>query len=387
MRFKTTVSIAVAALIFTSCNQSTKRVLITNKLPFERREVVSIALSEIGNDAATHQWKTLDEDSVLANQLLDTNSDSIPDELLVYVSVAANGQKEIELTPLHEVKNPSPTVTYSRFVPERTDDYAWENDLVAFRTYGPVAQQLVEEGKQGGTLSSGLDCWLKRVNYPIIDKWYKKYTDGGTYHKDDGEGYDPYHVGKSRGCGGIGVWKNDSLYISKNFISYKKVIDGPIRNVFELTYAPWSADGSIIRETKRITIDAGNQLYRIDDLLSSEGVLPDITIGITLHDKKGSVSTDSLHGIFSYWEPIDDSELGTAVVVNSENLVSFRDFRTTKKDLSHLYITVKPRETVSYHTGFAWKKAGIVTDANSWNTYLSQFSQRLKSPLTVQIKE
>src|SRR5205085_8225450 len=99
--------------------------------------------------------------------------------------------------------------TYSRFVPERIDDYAWENDRVAFRTYGPVTQRIVEEGKPGGTLSSGLDCWLKRVPYPVIDKWYKKSIEGGSYHKDEGEGYDPYHVGLSRGCGGIGVWKND----------------------------------------------------------------------------------------------------------------------------------------------------------------------------------
>ncbi|MFP3822536.1 DUF4861 family protein, partial [Bacillus sp. SIMBA_008] len=49
--------------------------------------------------------------------------------------------------------------TYARFVPERIDDFAWENERVAFRTYGPEAQRLVDEGKEGGTLSSGIDIW------------------------------------------------------------------------------------------------------------------------------------------------------------------------------------------------------------------------------------
>ena len=31
--------------------------------------------------------------------------------------------------------------TYARFVPEREDDFAWENDLVAFRAYGPAMRR------------------------------------------------------------------------------------------------------------------------------------------------------------------------------------------------------------------------------------------------------
>ena len=40
---------------------------------------------------------------------------------------------------------------FSRIVPERIDDYTWENDKVAFRTYGPAAQSLVEGGKKGAS--------------------------------------------------------------------------------------------------------------------------------------------------------------------------------------------------------------------------------------------
>ena len=89
--------------------------------------------------------------------------------------------------------------TFARYVPERIDDFAWENDKIAFRAYGPKARK--------GAENSGIDCWLKRVEYPIIDKWYGQ-MNTKTYHKDWGEGHDPYHVGSSAGCGGTCIWLN-----------------------------------------------------------------------------------------------------------------------------------------------------------------------------------
>jgi hypothetical protein len=379
------------AVLFIGCeNNAVRTASIKNKLSFARNEVITITLDDIspqGQTKKTH-YKVTTGDSILSHQLVDINNDSSADELLIYAHLKPNEEKEIRIESSTTTFNVNTDpFTFSRFVPERTDDYAWENDLVAFRTYGPVAQQLVEQGKEGGTLSSGLDCWLKRVHYPVINKWYKKYTEGGTYHKDDGEGYDPYHVGKSRGCGGIVVWKNDSLYVSKNFISYRKIIDGPIRNVFELTYAPWGADGITIRETKQISIDAGNQLYKVKEIVDADGSIPNITIGLTLHDKKGRTFADSLKGVFGYWEPVDDAEIGTGIVIDSATVISHLDYRTEKKDLSHLYVIVKPRGQVSYYTGFAWSKAGAITTDRQWINYLDQFSQRLRSPIFVQLNK
>jgi hypothetical protein len=371
------------AIISISCSEKKQRtVIVTNHLPYDRREVVKLDLKQL-NEALADHYDVFDGDSALASQVLDSDDDSIPDALLIYITVKGSSHKEIRLNPRKD--NHSPTVTYARFVPERTDDYAWENDRVAFRTYGPVAQKLVEEGKPGGTLSSGIDCWLKRVDYPIIDKWYEKYVNGGSYHQDDGEGYDPFHVGRSRGCGGIGVWKNDSLYVSKNFISYRKIMDGPIRTVFELSYTPWQVDEVVIEETKRITIDAGEQLFEIEEHIRASG-LPNLAIGLTLHDKPGAVSADTVNGIFTYWETVDDSELGTAIMVDNHSLATYVDYRTPKKDLSHLLVMVRPETTLKYYTGFAWKKAGKIRTAAEWHLYLQRFRQRSESPLTIEVK-
>ena len=103
----------------------------------------------------------------------------------------------------------SKSATFCRLVPERKDDFAWENDKIAFRAYGPALRKSKE--------NSGIDCWLKRVNYPIINKWYKDSAAGKSYHKDHGEGYDPYKVGDSRGCGGTALWLNGHMITSNVF--------------------------------------------------------------------------------------------------------------------------------------------------------------------------
>jgi Domain of unknown function (DUF4861) len=380
----------VLAMLSSSFGQATikKQIMVKNTLPFGRKEIVSIPISRLSPLSAQGKIEQLvvtKKNKVLISQWVDNNSDSIYDELIFQADLKANEEVVFQIEKSDSLQTFSPELkTYSRLVPERIDDYAWENDLVAFRTYGPEAQRLVDAKEKGGTLSSGLDCWLKRVNYPVIDKWYKKYVDGGSYHKDDGEGYDPYHVGASRGCGGVGVWKNDSLYVSKNFISAKKIADGPLRNIFELTYATWYVDGISVEETKRITIDMGSQLYQVEVVLKASSTLPNCTIGLTLHDKKGATSAAPKKGYFSYWEAIDDSEIGTGVVVDTKYVLGYKDFRTNKKDLSQLYIITKPRQNkVVYHTGFGWKKANLITSKEEWNNYLDQFSQRLISPLQV----
>ncbi len=50
------------------------------------------------------------------------------------------------------------SLVQARFVPERMDDFAFENDKVAFRVYGPALKNSQE--------NNGTDCWLKRVDYP-----------------------------------------------------------------------------------------------------------------------------------------------------------------------------------------------------------------------------
>ena len=231
-----------------------------------------------------------------------------------------------------------------------------------------------------------MDAWLKRVPYPIINKWYKNNDEKkGAYHIDSGEGYDPYHVGSSRGVGGTGIWIKDSLYTSRNFTDYKTIATGPIRTVFELQYASWNADSIQVKETKRISLDLGSNLSHFESSFESNEPLPNITIGLTLHEKEGKVRTNKEEGWFSYWEPMDGSELGVGVVIDPALILDYKDHRTDYKDGSQLLIMAGAEDKkVSYYAGFGWDKSKQFANAGEWNTYLKNFAVRLANPVEVQ---
>lgn len=362
---------------------------VENRLSIPRSEVMGIPFSHLekmmGGKFDPLQLQVVESKSnlPLAKQWVDLDQDGIYEELLFLAELKGHETKSYRLT-LNDQDTEIQSLrarTFVRFVPERIDDIAWENDKVAFRTYGPEAQRLVDEKQSGGTLTSGIDAWLKRVDYPIIDKWYQKYVDGGSYHTDSGEGYDPYHVGNSRGIGGTGVWIDDSLYVSKNFTKYKVLANGPLRTTFELSYAPWKAGNATIQETKRISIDLGSQLFRMEVLLKSDNDLPNLTTGITLHDGKGQTSTNREAGWISHWETIDGTGLGTGIVDNPADILEVLKINKSTPDQSHLYILLNTSGPISYYAGFGWEKAGELTSQDIWNEYLNAYSQRLASPL------
>ena len=324
----------------------------------------------------------------ILTQLLDQNGDGNMDVLLFQQDFKAGESKQIVIEGSTEpVSAPASAIsTFARFVPERIDDFAWENDKVAFRTYGPTAQQITESGKPGGTLSSGIDCWLKKVDYPVIDKWYKDDLEQGkSYHEDHGEGLDNYHVGPSRGTGGIGIWKDGKLATSKNYQSWKTIANGPIRTVFELDYGTWDADGLNVRETKRIQIDLGSNLFKTTLILPNYAELPNVAVGITLHEKLGEVKSDQSKGWMRYWEPHEGSELSTAVVVSPSSVMEIIDHRVDEVDQSNLLAICKPQEELTYYAGFAWKESGQFALPDEFDQYLEHYALRIASPIDLDI--
>jgi hypothetical protein len=367
---------------------------VENQLDIARQEVVSISFAQLENmlgeefDPSHLQILESNSSRSVLTQWVDIDQDGHYEELLFLSDIKELETKSYAISLSAEADKAAQSVikTFARFVPERIDDIAWENDKVAFRTYGPEAQRLTDGKLPGGTLTSGIDAWMKRVDYPIIDKWYQKYVDGGSYHKDSGEGYDPYHVGNSRGIGGVGIWIDDSLYVSKNFISYKILANGPLRSTFELSYAPWMAGKTIIKESKRISLDLGSQLYHMKVSLKSDNPVPNLTTGITLHDGTGEVNSDPKVGWISYWETIDDTKLGTGLIADPADILQKLEVRTAATDQSHIYLILKHTKKISYYAGFGWEKAGEFYSLSEWNQYLMNFSKKLATPLILKFE-
>jgi len=383
---------ALLSLIFVGCvEESSIQFEVTNHLDLDRSsETVEIDLDLLESEKAlklvagkTYKVSEVSSNTEVISQLSDVDGDGSADVLLFQPELMGNTSKTytVELKNIETQSDSIPTC-YSRFVPERTDDYAWENDRVAFRTYGPIAQKMVEDGVPGGTLSSGIDAWLKRVDFPIINKWYKKELEtDGSYHEDDGEGLDNFHVGSSRGVGGIAVKVDSTYQFSKNFTEYQTIENGPLRTSFWLKYASWDAGNKKITETKYISLDRGSNLSKFR--IEIEGT-DTISVGLTLHEKDGEITATPEQGWMSYWEPHDDSELGLGVVVPSSTFLGYDEYVTDKADLSNLFAQVKVVDGEAvYYAGFGWKKSKQYTTKEEWTKYLQQFATKVNNPLEV----
>lgn len=387
--FKTLLFLSVS-IVFLSCSQEKKNTIITvkNTLDFERTfETIEIKKSSLKvDDLSTVGIKNQKTGKLQVTQLVDNDEDGSMDEILFQPTIAANSEVNFEVVSVTKAEQPkAENLCYSRFVPERTDDYTWENDRVAFRVFGPNAQYRAENNLPQPTLSSGVDAWLKKVNHPIINNWYKKETETeGTYHEDTGEGLDNFHVGVSRGVGGIAVKVDSTYYFSKNYTKWRTITTGPLRTSFYLEYESWDANGKTIKESKIISLDLGSNLSKFSTNIEGTDT---IAAGLTLHEKDGEVTGNTKNGWVSYWQPHADSELGTAIVADKNTFKAFEKYDVETKDLSNAYAHLNVNNNkVVYYAGFGWKVRGKFNSKQEWESYLNTFSKQINNPLEVTIK-
>ncbi|OUL61685.1 DUF4861 domain-containing protein [Flavobacterium sp. AJR] len=265
------------------------------------------------------------------------------------------------------------TKTYARYVPERKDDFAWENDKIAFRAYGKAIENTKED-------ASGFDVWVKRSDKMVINERYKI----GNYHIDSGNGMDYYHVGPTLGAGNMAPYVNDSIRYSGNYRKWLVLDNGPLRSTFQLTYDTWIAGGIEVKATKIISIDAGSQLNRVENTYTFNGNKPmEVVVGLSKRPEAGVISLNEQQGIMGYWEPTfgEDGTTGVGSILTTP-------VKSMWVDKTQILgkTTVVNNEPIVYYTGAAWNKAGKITDAKQWFTYLDNFYQQLKNPLIVKVE-
>jgi len=264
---------------------------------------------------------------------------------------------------------------YGRFVRERFDDFTWENDLIAHRTYGKAL-----ETWQGEPLtSSAIDIWSKRTSRLVINDWYMV----DNYHSDQGEGCDDYSAGATRGDGGSGLWADNQLWVPKNFVKSRVLANGPIRVLFELDYDAFDGAGTKVSEVMRVSLDAGSQMdhYQVT-FKPADGAA--LTPAIGLKKAKGEETAfNAAAGTLTIWEPMEKNlgMQGLAVIVNPKSLVQ------QAEDKSNNLLVVKPGadNSISYWAGFAWDRAGHITTAEAWKKYVAEFAQGVQSPVAVSV--
>ena len=364
--------ILISVLFLAGCNGNRVKVTVENELQIDRTaETVEIPLGDITGK--------LGEIDPAALVVTDGKGKEIPSQL-IYAgkgepqSLIFQADMKAGATAKYFIASGTPQQyepkAYGRFVPERYDDYAWENDRIAFRIYGPAL--IAKDGP-----SNGLDVWIKRTDKMVIDRWYADYLAGkNTYHDDNGEGCDCYKVGRTLGAGAMAPYVDDSLWLAINFETWKTLDNGPIRTSFRLTYPPFPVRDVMVTETRTISLDAGSQLTKITEEFS--GIENEFTVaaGIVKRPEGAPLLFPPEKNAIAY--RLDGGEGGITYV----GTVLTTSATAVKDTPDHTLIVTRynPGTPLTYFTGAGWSKWGFGSDA-AWTKYIDEFSQKIASPL------
>ncbi|HYN42448.1 MAG TPA: DUF4861 family protein [Thermoanaerobaculia bacterium] len=312
----------------------------------------------------------------LLSQAVDSDGDGKPDLLVFQADFAAGETRKYVLKPGERAPYRKEDFrVYGRFARERYDDFAWENDKVAHRAYGPA----LETWQAEPLTSSTVDVWCKRTSRLVVNDWYMV----DDYHRDTGEGADFYSAGKSRGAGGSGAWKDGRLFVAKNFRQSRVLSAGPIRLVFELTYEAWDAGGAKVSEVKRVTLDAGSRFNRFESFYSAEGGAP-VAHAAGLKKAAGAaIRVEKADGTIRSWEPIkgDNGNLGLALVVDPATLAE-----VVEAEGNVLAVGKPSAQRPAVHwAGSAWDRGGEVKNVEEWDRAIAAFAAALRSPLKIEV--
>ena len=272
--------------------------------------------------------------------------------LLVLLSLTACHEK-----PQHEEQ---PKV-FGRYVPERKDDFAWENEYAAWRMYGPALR--------AENPSNGVDLWLKASPELMVDSfYYREHVLGLPYHINYGKGLDCYKVGHTCGAGGLVVIADDTTWIGGAYDRWEILEQSPTKLVFRLEYDSLLVAGHVLQEKITITAEAGEPMNRADVVLLGdyEGELL-VGGGIYMHDTIEHFEVyDHLGTVFYEEDALSDK---TAAQMNynyngSTNqgriYITVRTPDATVTDMQDgNLIAVKPYETgdtLTYYFGATWSE-------------------------------
>ena len=401
----------MTALFCFACNDSrTVTVTVTNPLAMER----SNEMVEVSMETVTDRLGLADTAQIV---VLNADGQQVPYQItydgkvIFPAAIAAGG------TATYTIQTGTPEAfdvkACGRCYPERMDDMAWENDLVAFRAYGPALQAKGERG-------FGYDLFTKRdTSEPILEGMYAKETDKETraklkelkktepekaagllkelsYHIDHGHGMDCYAVGPTLGAGVAALMVDDSIIYPWCYKSQEILDNGPLRFTVRLEFNPLTVKGdSTVVETRLITLDAGSHLNKTAVSYSNLKETLPIVAGIVLHEPDGAVVADAANGYITYVDPTTGPDngkifMGAAVpaVVKDAKTVLFSEKEKKERNNADGHVLAvsdyEPGSEYVYYWGFAWDRADIKTAA-AWNQYMADFAQKVRNPLTVKV--
>ena len=250
----------------------------------------------------------------------------------------------------------------ARFVPERMDDFVWENEYVCYRAYGKALE--------GNPTSPGFDVWVKTPGPLVANSRYEGYLREGDryYHTDRGDGKDCYKVAVSLGAGASAPLVDGQLiYPATNFRSWEIVDSSATSISFILHYPAWEVNGVEVALDKKITVESGSYFCKAEDCYTGDFDSLVVAAGVFTHNGWEECYTDGDR--LAIWEEAsdtsvepEDGRIGVAVYMPGAESV-----RVLETERPHLVATkaIVSGETLCYWFGSCWSK-GEIEEPGSW---------------------
>ena len=416
---KKTFSFLAAALLLASCGkQGPLQVTVTNPLNIDRNgELVEVCMNKV--------IERLNPNDTTDIIVLNEAGDQVPyqqtydGKLIFPVEVAAGTDAVYTIQTGVKQEQLFDMAVYGRKYPERVDDVAWENDLTAYRTYGPALQA-------NGERAFGYDVWLKRVPELVVEERYEKELNPATkavidslkqigkakeanelyqsvsYHVDHGNGLDCYKVGPTLGGGAAALLVDDAIVYPYCYVGEPEFLDnGPLRFTVKLNYGATAIKGdSAVAETRIISLDKGSQMNKTIISYSGLSVATPVAAGIVIHpENPEAYLLDAANGYVTYTDLSDNinngnGEIYLGIVFPEEMkeakavLFSEEESKTLRGGASGHVLAVseyRPNTEFTYYWGSGWNKYNF-SDAATWNNYVAEFAQKVRTPLVVKVK-
>lgn len=258
------------------------------------------------------------------------------------------------------------------YLPERLDDFCWENPFCGMRAYGPALARPRPEGQ--GLSTSGIDVFNKGVGEPVLVETIRRaLRERRSYHTPNGRCFDAYTVGPGCGCGGIarrgadGVWRPGGNWKAQRVL--EKTSE---RAVFELVYDAYVLRGTVTADSPFVRFDATATAQTESGALWGPGLDLSPARG---HD--GVQKIRPAEGTAALFESGANGSMA-AVVLDPGCGPATVMFDAT----GSLCFLVPADRPLVFYAGAAWRGAGVFPTAEKWFAYVMDFSERKRKAET-----
>ena len=372
-RLSTFMAAASAAAVLVSCAGAGQSVIVSNDTSLARQnETVELSFSELcsGDDNLTA------ENVIVLNHLgkqvpVQVYTEKDGEQILLF-QADVKEHSSVKYTVKAGEREEFPMKAYSRYVPERLDDYAYENNLVAGRIYGPALQD---------PRTFGSDVWLKCTERLVIDDWFKKMD----YHHNYGEGMDCYKVANTLGGGAVTPYVGEKLIIGDNWATQEHLTDGPIRTKAYFTYDAFDVAGQKVSATREISLDANSRFVQSTTWFSAQTQELPLALGAIQHDVLDRVDGTNWIAFTEVAsdtrQPEIDGNISIGLVLSPELSA---EGTATLDGHAVIKTTAKCDTPVTVWTASGWSQGGIESP-QAWTALVQDFAYAKAHPLKVEV--